>query len=1241
MNPKVKNILIIIMSVIAFTIMGIFGISTAANIGENPQVYVGVETGASNPGIQLGAYDDNGNYLAPNDTFCVWQNRIINSNTLYSVINHVKIDGTHSNPYGQDLNLNENGIFGWILAQPDGNAGEDDVLTNHYISNNHGLSYSKKQQAVYGYFNTWQTANNLGFENYSGGESYPAWETEAQNYVNSNYNVTASITNNKKDVQVDVYTHNNIDYAKVGPFNWTYTGNLENVNVYDQNNKAISGVKYAKYNGTNLEVFDSPSGAISSGNNFYILVSVDGSVEKITKIEAGVKVQAQKIVAEVWTLAHGEQQRLITTTAHTEPNDSNTTLTINDEIPLLIKLSGYVWKDQLSGKTSQRNNWYAENSSDDKDEAMDGIKVRLKDTSGNIIKETTTKENGLYDIDGGEYIFDKVLICKLKDYYIEFEYDGLTYTNVVKHLDKNNGSKSEENANVRAEFNNNFGAIENKSGNTGLTRYKDASGVEKLSLEYNQAENASTLVNKGQYTITANTQDAGYSIYDVYKKIGGTEIKYINLGLYEREQPEIHLQKDVQNAVVAINGNYHVYNYENRFNNIEEYESGYKSNDPEKPFNVGVKFKGRGTSYTRAIYKSDIDYKDENDKSRELKVYVTYKIRVINQSSTLKSKINSIVDYYNANYTLVGAGTSIDETTGNVAGALTTSGEASYNSQYKKTVITSSETIDPGKTGDIYVQFALNKDAVLSVLNTQTQELNNVAEINSYSILDSNGVTYAGIDKFSAPGNAVPENIDSYERDTDVAPLFKLEAKGERALTGTVFEDTATSSGVGQIRQGDGELKDGEKGIPGVQVTLTETSGAAVTGETSKTVTTDENGNFTIDNYIAGTYKITYTWGDKTYTVRNYKGTIYKTEEHQGEEWYKTTTPRYTDAVDDYARRQEIDEKLKDVTQSSKQNFNDETEKMNSTTQDMKFGVEYDKIVTDYTTDYFGYIAQNIDFGIIERARQDLALTKTVNSLKLTLANGQEMINANIEDIKAGKVSGVIYLPPSEANKNGQIKIELDNEMVQGSQIEAGYKITATNNSELDYLSKDYYKYGTITGKVVTMTAKGIVDYLDTDWGYDKAKNTAWTELTLEELKPKVVEAVYGEESNIANTRILFTEALADKQMAPTASESVDLNVSKVLTTTDDIELDNETELTEVTKTGGSDTESTPGNYVPGTGEQRSDGKVESDDQTTTTVLVTPPTGEDNNYIIYTVAGLAALAGLGIGILIIKKVAIK
>ena len=74
-----------------------------------------------------------------------------------------------------------------------------------------------------------------------------------------------------------------------------------------------------------------------------------------------------------------------------------------------------------------------------------GITVRLKDKSGNVIKESKTDEKGAY-------LFVDVEIAQLENYYIEFEYDGITYTNVVPHIDKDNGSKAAENPQTREEF---------------------------------------------------------------------------------------------------------------------------------------------------------------------------------------------------------------------------------------------------------------------------------------------------------------------------------------------------------------------------------------------------------------------------------------------------------------------------------------------------------------------------------------------------------------------------------------------------------------------------------------------------------------------------------------------------------------------------------------------------------------------------------------------------------------------
>ena len=246
--------------------------------------------------------------------------------------------------------------------------------------------------------------------------------------------------------------------------------------------------------------------------------------------------------------------------------DKTTEFEIENE-QIYVKLSGYVWLDKISGKNSYRNNLFKNDDYDIYDILLDGITVRLKDKNGNTIKETKTT-------DGGAYLFTDVLIKNLPNYYIEFEYDGLTYTNVVPNIDKDNGSKSAENETVRNEFNKNFTVVEGKTENTGITR--DSSGNEKHTLTYNLDQNAhtATLINNGKYLITANTNQTGYSINAQFKP-GMEEIKYINLGLYEREQPNISLLKDLENVKISINGYNHIYKYAQRFVNQKEYGNGF------------------------------------------------------------------------------------------------------------------------------------------------------------------------------------------------------------------------------------------------------------------------------------------------------------------------------------------------------------------------------------------------------------------------------------------------------------------------------------------------------------------------------------------------------------------------------------------------------------------------------------------------------------------------------------------
>jgi hypothetical protein len=887
--------------------------------------------------------------------------------------------------------------------------------------------------------------------------------------------------------------------------------------------------------------------------------------------------------------------------------------------------------------------------------------------------EGTTIVKTTYTSGNGSYSFEDIEVEDLGKYHIEFIYNGLTYTNVIPHIDISNGSKAAENATTRSDFNKKFTVIENGGSQTSGVA-KDASGQTGYNLNYTIADHKADLNDRktiNQFTLSANTNETGYSMeteYNTQKENGVTleTIDNINLGLYERAQPDLALVKDVQSVKLTINGKEHIYEYAQRFSHPDAYEY----NGDTDMFNVGVKWKSGYASqtYTRAIYKSDYTCSAIENTDRELKVYITYKIGIKNESTSLTAQVNNILDYYSSTYEFVGAYTGYEN--GNVTGNKLETTNQQYDNTYNKSVINTNFSIDAQKQTDIYVQFKLDKNDVLNILGdaesntTPTNELlYNTAEINSYATY-KDGAIYAGVDNDSAPGNMTLGNTDTYEDDTDRAPAFKLEAADAREMTGTVFlDETSGQLLTNQVRQGNSIFDNSEKGISGVRVKLVETSGTGLVyyynDETNSL--TDENGNFTFTGFIPGDYEVQYEWGGQTVdgkeiTVQDYKGTVYDktrdTENKSNKSWYKGTEynnpdTRYSDAIDDYTTRTEIDEELKEVEYNSVTT----KESMVSTTHTMGIGVEYETTYSASSGDKYVYQVKNIDFGIVERARQNVNLTKQVQSMKITLANGQVVTDVTFDE--NGNITGqkdhMVYLAPDMQTlqdgqkiktSRGTIKVELDNELLQGARVEVGYAIVFNNNSEIDYLSEEFYKFGITGGELVKIGLPTVIDYLDNDWSYEADKNgDNWTIMTLDELKNDNSIVIGGNvtESKDENTDedinsrlILKTDKLTEK-IAPGTTNTVTLNVSKTLTTTDDISLDNETETIKVSKTGGSKIPTIPGNYKPGTM------NIETDGSESETVLITPSTGANLEFVLPTAIAILALAILGTGVFIIKK----
>lgn len=1047
---------------------------------------------------------------------------------------------------------------------------------------------------------------------------------------------------------------------------------------------------------------------------------------------------------------------------------------------VLVKL--YSWEGKLLGQTitDEKGNYVfgtksmADINGDGIISIVDVTEITRVISSG----ETNKYTNGLMDINNDGKI-DKADIEKLQNIislneelidvkiediynsetkkagYIEFTYNGLNYetvsvnvkeenTNKVAEISSNSQNQVDKSIDGtyldnRTSFNKSWAVIENNKkidsdGNVDTLDYNHNNYASSLSYPggvtgYNEQKYPIIVkdnTNNNIFNITARTEtntseDASCKFFGQNKTmemiLSDKEqyidtIENINLGVKERAQPDLALTKDIYSAKVTVNGYEHTYMYNQKFVDKDQNED---------EFNVDVKFgeKFGNKSFTRAIYPSDVKETQDEDFS----VKVVYKITLKNRSGVLYSKINSLVDYFDARYTIEenGAiGTGYEN--GKIKDEIRYKLDRSYqDAEYRKLIINCDTKINPNESNkNIYVEYTLTRSGVEDILfdkngnqKTNIEDLKNIVEINSYSTYSDKDFTksYAGIDSNSNPGSTIPGNKDTYEDDTDYAPGLILEVANPREIKGTVFEDNAvdpTEGGTNRERLGNGKFDDGEKTISGVQVGLyKEADFEEIKDEDGKIIdmqlkseakpvgtttyggdnkdSTGKDGAFTIKDFAPGEYRIVYFWGDGKYTIEDYKSTIWTSANKEEKEknkktWYRVNTnTRYSDAKDNYATRLKIDGGDTSI---------DKKDSMDSMTNSMTFGVELKDDIYNRKTETNGidkvtFSIENIDFGIIERPRQSIDVTKRAKSMKITLANGQVIADAKIVE-KDGKlqleqqVKGVIYTGPSDKSKpkNGQIKAEIDSELIQGSKAEIEYEIKVQNNSEIDYDSKDYYWFGYEKDEdkdkdIVKVKASGIYDYLDNTM-IANDENTKWVTKTIENYneevsKPTVIEEylhkyqssstdasgnteirigyekfeeqyseaienwkieniITARKKRLADKTILYNADL-EKEIAPGESKNASLTASKILTNTDEIELNNDIEITEITRNTRTGRKVTP--------------KYTSLYDRGETVTITTPTGENKNYILITIVAISFFVILGTGVVFIKKKVLK
>ena len=959
---------------------------------------------------------------------------------------------------------------------------------------------------------------------------------------------------------------------------------------------------------------------------------------------------------------------------------------------IYLDVSGYVWEDSIDkNKQSTRNDLY---DADRNETLINGITVRLKNTKSETLQTTTTGSQG-------EYMFRKVKIDELSDYYIEFEYNGLKYQNVTKKLDKDNGSKAVENTNLRTDFNNSYSTIsggnaKNSSGTKGYSL--DQNGNITNSLVYTNGTYSSSLVPNTAYNaestknsvspqngsmgavIKANTKDAEYSL-DKWKA-GVTEIKDVNLGIALRNQPDIAIATDLNNMHMTINGYEHTYNFGQRAKYINaglpnnELNSAYDS--LLDGFNVSVKNNQgnyRDVTYSRGIYDSYIAFtKDNSNDEARLKIYLTYKIALKNESSIPFVKVKSLKNYSDAQLDFIDSyiedGTNTDK-------KVTWSKVGTTNDSVRN-IWQSGEVdafIEPGKMATVYLTYELNTNSIISLADLQANGgevyvVGNTTEITAYSSYDSNKNAYAGIDTDSAPENISYGDISTYEDDTDSTPDLHIKRKTPKSISGLVFEDEANLT-LTKERIGDGKYEQGNNGVNDVKVELvnfdnvsdysdanvitlyTLGDGGNVIKTPADTKTTSD-GRFEFVGIIPGEYVTKYTYGKKgdmqskiitkNVTTQDYKSTIITNDkfkqavQNRSEYWYQDTElENCSSALDDWNRRSAINQNLKYNSYTVKDNYDNNSDAesnhyMIATTGKMTFPIEDKK---DQTTNY-DYVEPsriyNIKFGIVERPRQSLEVNKEISYIKLTLQNGTVLVEG---DPRTTTMNYVTY------PQNGILKVEADNNLIQGSTLQVEYTISVKNKSETDYNTESYYKYGTPGNTPVSLTVNSIVDYMDEglispynesspDW---KLKNGA-------NIKNSLSSKAYDVIKNRKN--ILLNEW--NTELNQNETKDLKVKASKIVSASDDNLYENYIEIlsstSDVGRFYGEEINGSWKNYTPGNYDLTND-THESDDNgydhiSRAKFTIVPPTGSDN-HVIYYIIGISCLIVIAGGVVIIKK----
>ena len=334
---------------------------------------------------------------------------------------------------------------------------------------------------------------------------------------------------------------------------------------------------------------------------------------------------------------------------------------------------------------------------------------------------------------------------------------------------------------------------------------------------------------------------------------------------------------------------------------------------------------------------------------------------------------------------------------------------------------------------------------------------------------------------------------------------------------------------------------------------------------------------------------------------------------------------------------------------------------MKAETGVMVIELEYDQVGSDGNKKDNSYKITNVDLGLEERAKAQLSINKEVANVKLTLSDGRILFDAqntaqNVlwrkhEAYKVGYngnlMKGIEEIRNSNKNKTGLIQLSMDEELMHGATITITYRVTVTNEGEVNYKDNCFYYTGKVKDRntIVTTKADQVLDYVANNLQFNASENSNWRVINKNDIASQgLINSSLKDAVEQYNT-IIITDNLGAELIPTLYKEKVDnkatnsTTVPLVLTqtitsenSTDDLTYSNIVEIVKTSNTVGRRNEySVVGNQDPTKEPQ------ELDSDKAEVVKILPPFGDTARYVTIGAIIIVAIAVGVIGIIFIKK----